>query len=886
MNAAVPDRAADPVAATVGVRELAAFVHRRGDLHYRYDRATTAVEGIGAQRRAQRGRPESYRREAPAEATLTRHGVALTVRGRIDGFDPEAGLIEEFKTTRSDIERLHAHLGHVHLAQLRLYAGLVGGERESWRLRLAYLRPDDGSSWHVEETVTREAAADYLARTVEAYASWLAGREAHTARRDAILGDLAFPFDEFRDHQRRMARGAFRAFRDAGQLLVEAPTGSGKTVSMLYSALRAMGAGRVDRAVFLTARGTGQRAAEDALARCGAGKSPQPGSARGLPLARESPQPGSARDLRSRRSFRFAKTPAPGYPWQEKSPQPGSARGYPSQEKSPQPGSTRGLPLAGESPQPGSARGNPSQEESSARGHPSQENPVSAVTVTAKDRICFQPGTPCDPAHCEYARGYFDRMPAAREALLGRGLVARECVEAVAREHAVCPFELSLDAAAWTDVVICDYNYVFDPVVRLRRLVTHASGRAGLLVDEAHQLAARTSEMLSVSMERRACRSALEDAPAGLQGRIRSVDRALLNLRRTEEDGPIARPAALLRALERLLAAAAEVDLAASPAARTFLGDGYRFVAGAGWFDETDYRYLLATEGRDITVRMTCLSPAAHIADVLDGFHGAVRFSGTLSPPALFQALHGQSEAARSGRVDAGFPEEALGVFVVPDVSTYYRDRARTLDALVGVVCAVTEAAPGNYLVALPSFAYVDLLAPALAAVSPFRVAAQRPGMLDAERARFLEELSGQDAPCIGAVVMGGVFAESVDFDGGALRGVIVVGPGLPPPSTERELVTERFGDDGFTVAYLQPAMAKVVQAAGRAVRGPADRGVVVLVDPRFTEARCQAFFPGHWRPERVRAAAVGAAVAAFWGDAAHATPSGRPPSGNDAVLP
>ncbi len=812
MNAAVPAHAREPVAATVAVRELAAFVHRRGDLHYRYDRATTAVEGISAQRRAQRGRPDSYRREVAVETTLERHGVALTVRGRIDGFDPEAGLIEEFKTTRSDVERLHAHLGHLHLAQLRLYAGLVEEQRPSWRLRLTYLRPDGESTRQVEEAVTRDDAADYLARTVEAYAAWLAGRLAHTARRDAVLEDLAFPFDDFRDHQRRMARGAFRAFRDAGQLLVEAPTGSGKTVSMLYSALRAMGAGRVGRTVFLTARGTGQRAAEDALRRCGAGESPQPGS----------------------------------------------ARGHPSQE----------------SPQPGSARGDPSQ-----------ENRLSAVTVTAKDRICFEPGTPCDPAHCGYARGYYDRMPAARAALLAHGLVARERVEAVAREHAVCPFELSLDTAAWTDVVVCDYNYVFDPVVRLRRLVTHASGSACLLVDEAHQLAARTSDMLSVAMERRACRSALEDAPAGLTKRIRSVDRALLKLRREEEDGPIAQPAALLRALERLLVTAAEVDLAASPAARTFLGDCYRFAAGAGWFDETDYRYLLAAEGREIAVRMTCLSPAAHIADVLDGFHGAVRFSGTLSPPALFQALHGQPDA-RSGRVDAGFPEDALGVFVVPDVFTYYRDRARTLDALVGVVRAVTEAAPGNYLVALPSFAYLDLLAPALAAVSPFRVACQRPGMGDPERARFLAELSGRDSPCIGAVVMGGVFAESVDFDGGALRGVIVVGPGLPPPSTQRDLVAERFGDDGFTVAYLQPAMAKVVQAAGRAVRGPEDRGVVVLVDPRFTEARCQAFFPGHWRPERVRGGALGDAVAAFWRDREDAASGGASSSADGVVVP
>ena len=778
-----------PFAATVAVRELAAFVHRRGDLHYRYDRATTAVEGIGAQRRAQRGRPDGYRREVPVEATVHRHGVALTVRGRIDGFDGDAGLVEEFKTTRSDVERLHAHLGHVHMAQLKLYAALVGGDRPAWRLRLVYLRPDGDSALEVDETLTREALGYFLETTVDRYAAWLAGRRMHAGRRNAVLGSLAFPFDDFRDHQRRMARAVFRAFRDGGQLLVEAATGSGKTVAMLYAALRTMGAERLDRAVFLTARGTGQRAAEEALARC-----------------------------------------APG-------------------------------------------------------------GGVAAVTVTAKDRICFHPGTPCDPAHCEHARGYYDRMPAARHALLRTGLVAREQVEVVAREHVVCPFELSLDAAAWADVVVCDYNYVFDPIVHLRRLVTNGFGRAGLLVDEAHQLAGRASEMLSVAVERAGCRRALGDAPGPLAARLRSVDRALLALRRAENDGVIAAPAALLRAIERLLLAAADVDLAAAPDTRTFLGDCHRFAVGAaGWFDAADYRYLLATEGRDVDVRMACLSPAAHIAEVLDGFHGAVRFSGTLSPPGLFQALHGQPESSCSGRVDAGFPEDALGVFVVPDVSTYYRDRSRTLDALAGVVRVVTEAAPGNYLVALPSFAYLDALTEALGAASPVPVRSQRPDMDDAERARFVAALSDPDTPCIGVVVMGGLFAESVDFDGGALRGVIVVGPGLPPRSTERDLVVERHGPDGFTVAYLQPAMAKVVQAAGRALRGPADRGVVVLVDPRFAGSRCRAFFPAHWRPRRVRAADVGGAVAAFWnGRDEKASPGDPSPFGasacRDAVL-
>ena len=763
--------------ATVGVRGLAAAVHRRGDLHYRYDRATTSVEGIGAQRRAQRGQPDSYRREAPVEATLHANGIALTVRGRIDGLDADAGLVEEFKTTRSNVEHLHAHLGHLHMAQLRLYAALLDSERDTWRLRLTYLRPDDDSSWDVEETWTRAALAEYLDATVEAYTEWLSRMAQRAALRDAVLGALAFPFDDFRDHQRRMARGVFRAFRDAEQLLVEAPTGSGKTVSTLFSALRAMGDGRVDRVVFLTARGTGQEAAQDALRRC------------------------------------------------------------------------------------------------------ATQDRVAAVTVTAKDKICFHPGTPCDPECCEYARGYFDRMPPARDALLEAGLVARERIEAVARTHTVCPFELSLDTAAWADAVVCDYNYVFDPVVRLRRLVTTGGGRTALLVDEAHQLAARVREMLSVRLERAAIRRAAADAPAALSGRLKSVDRALLKLRRSGDDGPVEQPRSLLGALERLLVAAAEVDLAASPDTRNFLGDCFRFVAGAGWYDDTDYRYLLATDG----VRMACLSPAQHIEAVLSEFHGAVRFSGTLSPPRLFQTLHGQPATGRSGRLDAGFPSDALGVFVVPDVSTYYRDRERTCAALVNLVCAVAQAAPGNYLVAFPSFAYLDLVAAALEWVSPCPVVAQRRDMTDQDRAAFLAELSDA-TPRIGAVTMGGLFAESVDFDGGALRGVIVVGPGLPPRSVERDLMAERFGDDGFLVAYLQPAMAKAVQAAGRAVRGPQDRGVVVLVDPRFAQASCQAFFPAHWQPERVAAATVGTAVASFWHGASSA-PVGVPRSTPVGVL-
>ena len=828
MTGAPAPSPSETTAATVAVRDLAAFVHRRGDIHYRYTASATATEGIGAQRRAQPER-EGYRREVPVAATITRNGVTLSVRGRIDGIDDGARLIEEYKTTRSEVADLHAHIGHLHMAQLKLYAALVNtteqapANRDAWRLRLIYLHPDPdaAAATHFEETHQPDALAEFLADTVAAYTAWLAATAARIKRRNACLTRLPFPFAEFRDSQRRLARGVYRAFRDREQLLVEAPTGSGKTAATVFAALRAIGDGALDRVIYLTARTTGKQSPTQTLERCALGEGQGEGRGEG-----DKDAEGAGKAQRA-----------------------------------------------------------------------------ATVVLTAKRDICFNPEVPCDPACCRYARGYYDRMRPARDELLGMGLATRDSIERAAARHAVCPFELSLDAAAWADVVVCDYNYVFDPVVRLERLAAPPFKRVGLLVDEAHQLGDRVRDMLSTTLARAALKRALGEAPPRLRKRLLAVDRAFLRLRRearraaagsrdsvgipdvddaswrspNDANGAeyrIEEPIALLRAVQRLLAAAAEADLGAYPATREFLFDCFRLQEGNGWRDEENYCHLLTTTRRNIEARMVCLSPSRHIDSVLRRYSGAVRFSGTVSPLPLFQVVHGQDASSRAARVRLDWGSN-LGVFIVPDVSTYYRDRAASRDALAGVVEAVIGAAPGNYLVAFPSFAYLDLVVPRLQGMA--EVVAQRPGMTDAQKQEFIRRLSTRNGKpaddgarlpqpsLIGAAVMGGMFAESVDFDGGALAGVIVVGVGLVPRSLERDLIGERFGAHGFDVAYRQPGMTRVAQAAGRAVRGVGDTGVVVLVDPRFPRAEWGAFFPRYWRPAQVHSSAIGAAVTSFW---------------------
>ena len=782
------------------VKELAEFVHRRGDLHAPFQSTTLAEEGIARQRRWQQERGETYRREHPVAVAFG----ALQVAGRIDGWDPAASLVEEVKTTRTDVTALHRHAGAVHLAQLRLYAAMLALGDEAagdeaageLRLRLVYLHPDDAvapcifdESWQAGELIA------FFEATCGLYVAWLDAVAARLAERDAQLRRLRFPYARFHPHQRQLAKRVFRGFRDGADWLVEAPTGSGKTMACVFPALKAMGEGVLDRLVFLTSRGTGQQAVQEALARVGAD----------------------------------------------------------------------GAALA-------------------------------SVTVTAKERICFNPGAPCDPESCSYSRGYFDRAPAARRELLARGLCRREDVEQVARRFEVCPFELSLEAAAWADVVVCDYNYVFDPVVRLKRLTAAPlpGARAGLVVDEAHQLGERTRAMLSARLERRSVKAALrEGALAALRPRLKSIDRALGALAKakpTAEKGDdlanaaalsfhedvreIPPPTALRRALARFAQAlpTAPVGLADNAVASDTSWQLLCFLRAMERAEDGAYRFLASGAGRDLAVEAVCTLPGEHIRDTMVPFHGTVRLSGTLTPPRLFQRLHGFEEESADSLHVAGSSEDRLGLFVVPDVPTYYRMRRRSLPALASLIDDVRRATPGNCLVAFPSFEYLACAADECAALFGEDVEWRRqaPDMEPAEREDFIRFLNEPDARRVGLVVAGGVFAESVDFDSDALRAVVVVGAGLPPRTLKRDLIASDSASDrvdGDEIAYRQPAMARSAQAVGRIARGSRP-GVALLVDPRFAQAAYKTFFPARWQPRTLPAKAAGAAVREFWASA------------------
>ena len=681
----------------IAVRTLAEFVCRAGDLYPPgTGRRIDAEDGIRLQQRLRRQRQEriaDYRSEVAVSMTFPCLAQERKLQGRIDGIFSEQGhtVVEEYKCCG----RLPDAPDPVDMGQLLIYGGLFAhGQLDASSdfqliLRLIYCEPDTDDGRTFERVFSARALLAMLAWSLLCFEARLARHAARTAVRQGWAEALSFPLPKFRPSQQALARRVYQAVRQREHLLVEAPTGSGKTLGILFPAVKAMGEG--EQLFFLTSRNAGSRAALTAVAQL----------------------------------------------------------------------------------------------------DPHREH-LSMVEITAKEKICPVEGMPCDASKCRYAAGYFDRIGPAVDEVIAGATATRGDISRIAEQHVVCPFELSLDAARWADLVIGDYNYLLDPVVRLQRFNGHAN--LHVLIDEAHQLSARAREMLSVRLSRHTVRQARDVDHGLLAKRVASVDRALMKLRRAHGEGWHVAESfdAVDRALKRLLetVAAEEIELAEHPALQTLFFDAHRWLRARTWVDAHRFRNVVQVQERSVTIYMRCLDPGPYIREVLQTHGASVRFSGTLSPLPLYQRMQG-FEDAPAERCRSPFGAEQAAVMIVPDVPTYYRQRHHSVDKLIGLLSDLRDAHSGRYLVALPSFKYLDLVVSRFILSHPrLHALAQQPGETAESVEKLLREFAAADEAML-FIVSGGMLGESVDFSDVGLHGVVLVGLGLPPPSLEQELLAE-----------------------------------------------------------------------------------------------
>ena len=493
-------------------------------------------------------------------------------------------------------------------------------------------------------------------------------------------------------------------------------------------------------------------------------------------------------------------------------------------------------------------------------------------------------------------------MNTALRALLdeGSGCFDRAALADAARQFTVCPFELGLDLSEWCDVIIGDYNYLFDPVVHLRRFFDSA-GDWLFLVDEAHNLPERARAMYSA----RFCKSSLTEAKRAL-GRGRSAlktaltkaDKAFLEGRKAVcalaprrgsaspgEDGsgqtslleqaetptlalPAADyaqdgtvfckelPSALLAPLRALTAPLQDwLEDDSDAEGHTALLDLYFEVQdvlrAAERYDE-HFATQLTARGSELELQLLCLDPSPFVDASLSTGRAAALFSATLTPPGYYRTVLGCPEA-RAVALESPFPPENLGLYCLPSISTRYRQREASIQPISDALAALASGRRGNYLAFFPSYAYLRQVWEDFTARYPgIDTLVQESGLDDAGRAAFLGRFSPRpEKTLLGFGVMGGIFGEGVDLTGDRLIGCAIVGVGLPQVSPRQEMLRRYYDAQngaGFDYAYRWPGMNKVLQAAGRVIRTQEDKGVVLLLDDRFAQSEYARLFPKHWR--------------------------------------
>ncbi len=769
----------------VSVRDLVEFVCRSGDLGASsgFSGRNRALEGTRGHQRLQKKRPEAYQPEVPIRCKIEQPDFVVELKGRIDGIlvTTDSLLIEEIKTTR---RRWDGPADELHWAQAKIYACLYAKEHNfsAARVRITYVELDSGETVEFHETFTCEALEQFFEKVISEYLTWIRDHLRWCNERNASIRSLAFPLKEYRKGQRQLAVAAYRTAKSGGKLFVEAPTGIGKTVSVLFPVIKAMGEGRVEKIFYLTARTIGRAVAQETIA---------------------------------------------------------------------------GLRKAGVR--------------------------LRAVTLTAKEKICFNNGQPCDLRLCPFALGYYDRIKAALRDALQTDSFNRAEIEALARKHSVCPFELSLDLSLWSDLLICDYNYVFDPSVSLKRFFDDEKHDYAILVDEAHNLVDRAREMFSADLQREelfSLKTAIEDA---LPACAKALNKIINRVRRFEnEEGWTTREGALVNEnvpenvatlLEKFLDQA-ELWLVQEEQAffrEDLLNVYFRVITFQRVLDLYDERYVTLYDREAMKLRLFCLDPSTLLRRALKKTGSSIFFSATLRPLEFFREALGGEPIDALLHLPSPFPEANLSVLVHDRIATRLASRSGSYNAVAESIAEFVRSKRGNYLVFFSSYAYLNEVLQRLPALCPeIRVEAQNPAMSEADRESFLAHFrSGCDQTLVAFAVLGGLFSEGIDLVGDRLIGVVVVGVGLPQICLERELIKEAFqqnGQNGFDYAYTFPGMNRVLQAVGRVIRSDTDRGWVLLIDERFRQERHRRLFPNWWHPQIARSASEISSIGSqFW---------------------
>ena len=757
----------------ISIRNLVEFIMRHGSIDNRYTSSIKAIEGIRGHQRVQKSYGDNYTAEVPLKYTLTYEDLEIMVEGRADGIliEDDKTIIDEIKTTTKDLLLIDENTNPLHWAQAKCYGYIYSmqNELDNIDIQITYYNIDTKSTRILRQSYTLKELEEFFFWLIDEYKSWAQLESDWVNKRNESIKKLKFPFENYRPGQRELAVRVYKSITDSKKCFAQAPTGTGKTISTLFPAIKAMGEDKTSKIFYLTAKTITREVAQNTIS-----------------LMRK-------KDLN-----------------------------------------------------------------------------LKAVTITAKEKICKMDEVNCNPEYCPYANGYFDRINNSLKDILAKyNDYSKDNIEKISEEYMLCPFELSLDLTNLSDVIICDYNYVFDPRVYLKRFFDTKTTDYTFLIDEAHNLVDRAREMYSATLNEekfvkvKKLISKKDKRITKVIKEIQSYFEDKLEDLTTLDENDLVESEAPLELCEILSSFIKFVD---EYLARTneeneelmdLYFDVYSFLSISDFYDK-NYTTIYTKTFNGMTIKIYCVNPQKVIEEKMKKAKSNIIFSATLIPMDYFMKMYSYDEEDFIINLKSPFDVKNRLLMIGDNVATTYNKRFETSEDIASYIANCVQAKKGNYMVFFPSYKYMDLVFDKMKENYPnINTSIQESNMSEEEKEEFLSMFDEDNKEThVGFCVLGGHFSEGIDLTNDKLIGVIIVGVGMPQIGIEREIIKDHMKDSnkGFDYAYVYPGMIKVLQAAGRCIRTDDDKGVILLLDNRYSQRRYQSLFPYEWYPNfRVR---------------------------------
>ena len=772
----------------ISVRNLVEFIFRSGDIDNRIGKGAqkeAMQEGSRMHRKIQGRMGMEYRAEVPLKLEVPQEQYVLALEGRADGIITNADgvTVDEIKCMYTDVTRFEEPI-FVHKAQAMCYAYIYALQNglDQISVQLTYCDLDTEEICRFEEAFSFFWLERWFQDMMEAYRKWTDFQFTWRKIRQTSIQTLEFPFP-YREGQYKLVGDVYRTIHRKKILFIQAPTGTGKTISTLFPAIRAVGENLGDKIFYLTAKTITRTVAKDTC------------------------------DLLK-------------------------AKGY--------------------------------------RGK--------VIVLTAKEKMCPCEEMDCNPSNCLRAKGHYDRVnDAVYDLITTEEDFTRERMLAQAEKYQVCPFEMSLDASLYADIIICDYNYVFDPNVYLKRFFSEEEkGDYIFLVDEAHNLVERGREMYSavlVKEEILTVKKLVRGKDRKLEAALEKCNRQMLEWKRECETYTIyesigAFAFSLMRLMSLLdIFLQSRGEMPERKEVTEFYLNLRHFM---NMFERVDENYVLYSDFDEtdrFCLHLYCVNPSVNLQECLERGKSTIFFSATLLPVNYYKNLLSSKKDNYAVYADSAFREEQRLLFIGRDVSSLYTRRTLgEVHRIALYIQQVLRAKKGNYLIFFPSYRFMEDVYEQFLAVNEQEADCmmQSGNMNEADREEFIQEFSNPRGKSLAAFcVLGGIFSEGIDLKEDLLIGVLIVGTGLPQICNQREILKEYYQEEngqGFDYAYQYPGMNKVLQAAGRVIRTASDRGIIGLLDERFLRSDYRQLFPREWSQYEVHTLdSLPGALEAFW---------------------